>query len=323
MKKTLILILAAVLCVISLGTGTVAFAQTASQVTVYQTGLEGLALKASADINSTRYLYIPDGTAIYIDQVSNGWGHTTYGGYSGWVSLRYTKIFGSYQAQAPWTGYISPTSYVVRGTEGEGLELRVEPTVNCSSQGTILEGRAVIVRAIINDWAYTYYNGKRGWANLTYLTKWQDPTEVTTSNYYVMVYDTDLEGLALKQAADINSARILMVPEHAVLTIDSIQNGWGHTSYGGYSGWVALRYTRVLGNYPTPGPSWGNINPVNYTVYNTQGEGLELRTKASVESSTFGPVPDGTILSVTAINNDWAYTTYNGHYGWCNLTYMR
>ena len=319
-------IIAAVLAAICISSmvSVTAYAQSPCQVQVYDTGNEGLALKTSPDINAGRYLYIPEKASLSIDQIINGWGHTSYSGKTGWVALQYTKIQGNYTVPEPYYGLIVPTPYTVSGTLGEGLELRVDPTIQCSTYGPIPEGMTVMVSAISNDWAYTWYNGHTGWANLTYLKKWEAPAEPTKDNYYVIVYNTYQEGLALKVTPDINSTRILLIPENTALTIDAVSdNGWGHTSYRGYSGWVSLRYTQILGTYPTESPSWGWISPRFYTVTGTEGEGLELRSKPTVECSSFGAVPEETQLVVQAINYDWAYTTYNGHSGWCNLTYLR
>lgn len=322
MKKIIAVMIAAV-CVFSLFS-TAVYAQYPCQVQVYGTDKEGLAMKASPDVNASRYQVIPENASLSIDQVNGGWGHTSYNGQTGWVALEYTRIQGGYTSLAPSYGYITPTTYTVRGTDGEGLELRVDPSIQCSTFGPIPEGASVVVTAIINDWGYTFYNGHYGYANLTYLTKWAPPSTPTANNYYVMVYATDREGLALKAAADINSARYMLIPEDVILNIDSVsQNGWGHTNYNGYSGWVALRYTRVMGGYPTAAPAGGWITPKNYTVYNTEGEGLEMRILPTVEASTFGPVPEGTVLQVQAINGDWAYTTYGGNAGWCNLAHLR
>ena len=323
MKKRLISFLIAVCCM-SFAFATVSFAQNPCQVQIYDTDGEGLALKASPDMNAARYLFIPDYASVYIDQVSNGWGHTSYMGCSGWVALQYTRIIGSYTASAPSRGYITPTTYTVTGTAREGLELRVDPTIACSTFGPIPEGASIVVTAIVNDWGYTNYNGHYGWANLAYLKKWVAPVTPTTDSYYVMVYDTEREGLALKSAPDINSSRYQMIPEDVILYIDSVSsNGWGHTTFNGFSGWVALRYTRIMGSYPTAAPTGGWITPRYYTVYNTEGEGLELRSMPTVESSSFGPVPEGTSLNVQAIKGDWAYTSYNGNNGWCNLAHLR
>lgn len=323
MKKRILSIIIAAICLIC-AAAFPAFAQSPCQVTVYGTGNEGLALKESPDVNAARYLYIPEGTSLYIDQVYDGWGHTGFNGSSGWVALQYTKIQGYYNVLAPSYGWIPPANYTVSATDGEGLELRVEPGIHSSTFGPVPEGTGLVVEAIINDWAYTGYNGRMGWCNLAHLTKWTNPA-VPTENYYnVMVYNTEGEGLAMKSSPDVNSQRYFLIPEQTVLTIDSVsENGWGHTTCSGYSGWVALRYTRILGSYPTKAPSWGQINPKYYTVTSTDGEGLELRNKPTIETSSFGAVPDGVVLTVTAVNNDWAYTSYNGNNGWCNMMYLR
>ena len=323
MKKITALFLVIVLGSIILGTViTSAAEQVSYQVSVYSAGKEGLPLKVKPDLSAARYSRIPENTSLTIDQIENGWGHTTYNGISGWVALRYTRITSSYTAKVPQAGYIEAAYYIVNGTQGEGLELRVEPSVHSSTFGPVPDGTKLKVLAIDQDWAYTSYNGNYGWVNLTYLRKSSE--KPVSSEVQVRVYDTDGEGLSLKAAADLSATRYLTIPENTTLILDEItKSGWGHTIYGGYSGWVSLRYTMITGNYEAEIPTSGSINPSWYTVYNTEGEGLELRTRPDVESSTFGPIPDGTILQVTAINDDWAYTLYNGHHGWANLTYLK
>ena len=66
MKKQMLAIITAALCLVSLFP-TAAFAQNVGQVQVYDTGSEGLALKASPDVNAARYIYIPENTSISIE----------------------------------------------------------------------------------------------------------------------------------------------------------------------------------------------------------------------------------------------------------------
>ena len=67
MKKRWIGFLIAVCCM-SFAFATVSFAQNPCQVQIYDTDNEGLALKASPDMNAARYLFIPENAGIYIDQ---------------------------------------------------------------------------------------------------------------------------------------------------------------------------------------------------------------------------------------------------------------
>jgi len=145
----------------------------------------------------------------------------------------------------------------------------------------------------------------------------------TTSSYDVTVYFTGSEGLALKYAPDINAGKYFNIPEGTGLHIENVSSGWGQTTWNGSSGWVSLQYTKIVGDYPTPQPYSGYISPIYFTVYNTEGEGLELRTEPTSKSSTFGPMYDGTVIKAEARNGEWVYGQNNGHYGWCNTTYLR
>lgn len=316
MKKTRIIIFAVVLCLTMCLFQTISFAaSTPYTVTVYDTDGEGLALRKSYDSNSERLCTVPDGAALTIAQISySGWGYTEYNGYDGWVDLEWTKVSGSCSADQPSSGYTAPIYYVVYGTDGEGLELRVSPSISSSTYGAIPNGAVVVVNAISGDWAYTSYNGNSGWANLAHLT---------TTAFAASIYGTANEGLALKASADINSQRYLYIPEGTNVTINyTTTTGWGYTSYGGYSGWVSLQYVKVSGSYQADAPSSGYITPAFYIVLNTDNEGLELRTKASINSCTFGYIPTGTTVLAEAICGDWAYVSYNGHKGWANTTYL-
>jgi len=150
------------------------------------------------------------------------------------------------------------------------------------------------------------------------------PAQVTAVNsYQAEVYFTEGAGLALRTSPDTEAEKILEIPENTVLLIDQVSSGWGHVTYDGYEGWVSLQYTKITGSYPTPAPAGGYIDPVYYTVHDTEGEGLELRTQATEKSSTFGPLADGTVFKAQAQDEDWVYGEYNGNYGWCNTSYLR
>ena len=289
------------------------------QASVYDTGSEGLGLKANPDINSQRYMYIPDGTQLYIDQISGNWGHTVYNGTGGWIALRYTRVIGDYRSQSPSYGQIFPAYYIVHDTEGEGLEQRLSPSGESSTFGPAYDGAVALVTAIQNDWAYASCNGHYGWMNLTYLSPWN----ASASNYQVYVYDTKGNGLSLKASPDTGSGSYMAIPEGTALYIDNIVNGYGHTHYNNTDGWVELRNTRIEGNYPSQIPSGSFYSQlIQYRVVNTEGEGLELRTGPGTSYSTFGPLYDGTVVYVHTTLNDWAYVYCNGHFGWANLTYL-
>lgn len=281
---------------------------------------------------------IPGGTVLFITDISYNsveglfWGFTSYGGYaSGWVSLRQTTILRG-------NGYHAPDFYVtVKTMYSSGVvNLRYGAGLAYSWSLQIPNGTQLHITDMIYNsseglfWGLTSYNGYSGYISIrqTALVKGSTPPQPQPSpapaaSYQAWVYDTGLEGLALKSAPDVNSYRYLMVPDNTALTItQTTGDGWGYTSYMGYSGWVFLKYTRITGDYSAEYPSYGFISPTRYIVYNTAGEGLELRCRPTVNSSTFGPIYDGTPLQVHAIQGSWAYVWYNGHYGWVYTTYI-
>lgn len=48
-----------------------------------------LALRAAASKSSTCFVWIPNGTALKVDKIVDGWAHTSYGGYTGYCSTAY------------------------------------------------------------------------------------------------------------------------------------------------------------------------------------------------------------------------------------------
>lgn len=143
-----------------------------------------------------------------------------------------------------------------------------------------------------------------------------------TGPYQVTVYfNTGAGSLALRNAP--NGSTMASIPYGTSLEITLVQSGWGQVTYNGMTGWVSLHDTKVAGEYPAPQTGFGSSFPVYYTVYNTEGEGLELRTDPTTDSSTFGPMYDGTVIRTEGRSGEWVYGKGNGRYGWCHTHYLR
>ena len=145
----------------------------------------------------------------------------------------------------------------------------------------------------------------------------------TENDYQVEVYDPGNQGLPLKILPDSDSAFYVTLPEGTALYIEQVSDGWGNVFYNGLSGWVQLRYTRIVGDYPVVQPSEGQISLADYRVCNTEGADLKLRGGPSSDYSTFGSMSDGDIFTVEAVNGDWAFGKYNGVYGWADMACLQ
>lgn len=99
--------------------------------------------------------------------------------------------------------------------------------------------------------------------------------------------------------------------------------GWGQIDYNGTTGWIKLHDTQIKGSYKVETPASGFVTPAKYIIVNTEGEGLELRTAPTTDAPTFGPMYDGTVVTVTATQGSWAYVDNNGINGWSHMNYMQ
>ncbi len=64
---------------------------TSAQTGNYVVNTDGLKLRADIGTENDVLTVLDYGTRIYIDKVSDGWGHTVYDGLDGWVSLDYAE----------------------------------------------------------------------------------------------------------------------------------------------------------------------------------------------------------------------------------------
>lgn len=102
MKKLWMLLLVLVL---SMAAPPEAFAEEAGGAAgftgrVFDTGDEGLFLRAEPGTEAEMLAIIPDGTRISVGVTDNGWGAVSYLGYNGWVYLGYVENIGEYAPES-------------------------------------------------------------------------------------------------------------------------------------------------------------------------------------------------------------------------------
>lgn len=135
---------------------------------------------------------------------------------------------------------------------------------------------------------------------------------VTDCSYDVYVATVD-GGVNLREAPTTESAIICTIPDFVQLHISaesSAGNGWGYTTYNGYSGWVAL--SQVSDHYP--------VSEASYYVSVTAADGVNHRDGPYTSYALLANIPYGTELYVDATYNGWAGVGYNGLYGWIALS---
>ena len=114
---------------------------------------------------------IPKGYVVLIDRVDGIWGHTTYEGAEGWLSLEFSSAPGATQNTFSVGLYRTDVSLNFRSTAAE---------LKNNIIGLVPGETVLSVTEISGSWGKVRYDGKSGWISLNYCTPCA-PEEETTS----------------------------------------------------------------------------------------------------------------------------------------------
>lgn len=115
--------------------------------------------------------------------------------------------------------------------------------------------------------------------------------------------------LNLRNGASTEHNVLTVLPKDTYIEITEVTEEWGRISYNGINGWVNMRYCTPAISIFTTGD------------YCTDAQTLTLRDAPVATATAVGYLPPNTIITVTEINGDWGYCTYDGKSGWVSLRY--
>lgn len=123
---------------------------------------EGIAVRTGPSAKEELLGRVPTGTMFYVDEVSDVWGHTTAGEFTGWVNLDYASAVNapSVQKEIGWYRIISDYD--------AGIAVRTGPSAKEELLGRIPQGTPFYVDATCDVWGHTTVNGYTGWVHLDY-----------------------------------------------------------------------------------------------------------------------------------------------------------
>ena len=99
---------------------------------------------------------------------------------------------------------------------------------------TIRKGTKVTFLKDVRGWWYVKLaNGKKGYVDKQFLT----PKHVPKPDFYRTKKD-----VALRAAPRTGAKKLLVIKEDNWPRIDAVNGDWGHTTWKGKSGWIALKY---------------------------------------------------------------------------------
>ncbi|MCR5636471.1 MAG: SH3 domain-containing protein [Clostridiales bacterium] len=290
-----------------------------------------LILREQPSTASAQLDLIPKGTVVYITEIKNGFGKTTYHGKTGWVSMNYLTFLSTENKETDTekNNNYTPGRYDVT-TNGGNLILREQPSSASAQLALIPNGTALVITEFNGDWGKTTYAGKTGWVSMDWVKYVSGDTDNQNQGYALGKYNVTLTSgnLRLREEPSTNSKTLTLIPNGTTLIITELLNGWGKTTYNGYTGWVSMAYLAYVGkvdsdsgNDVTSDTNSDIVNDDVFVLYVVTNEGSEtsIYEKASTESAILGTIPNGEQLYISAMDGDWAYVTYNGINGWVRL----
>ncbi|MBQ1351209.1 MAG: C40 family peptidase [Oscillospiraceae bacterium] len=160
---------------------------------------------------------------------------------------------------------------------GSGLRLRAEANTSSSILATASKNETVIVlNKTNNDWYQVSRGGKLGYMSASYL-KVAAVKDASLGNGQVNANGSTLR---LRSAANTGSSVLCSLPDHAVVTLCGVNNGWYKISYNGKTGYAS-------GSYITPSSAAATTTASATTVKTQAGEKTTVPA-ATTSNSTAG-----------------------------------
>lgn len=217
----------------------------------------------------------------------------------------------------------SALTYGTGTVTGDSLRLRANASTASSILTTVPKGTQVIVlENQVNGWYQVDLNGTVGYMSADYLSV----TVQANVDLGTGILNTDGASLNLRSGPGTNYSKVSSIPASAVLTITGIENGWYKTSYNSKEGYVSSDYITLSSSNETTGSKTAEPTGTNGTtrsgVLNTDGASLNLRSGPGTGYSKLASIPANAVLTISAEENGWYKTSYNGKTGYVSADYI-
>ena len=147
-----------------------------------------------------------------------------------------------------YTGNYTPS-------DRDGLNIRAGASTKYRVLTAIPYGKSFKVTAVSGDWGKTTYNGKTGYVSLRY-AKRLSPIPAPQPKYQLGNYTpADRDGLNLRAGAGAQHRVLTAIPYGKSFKVTAISGDWGKTTYNGKTGYVSLRYAKLIVSKPAPKPT--------------------------------------------------------------------
>ena len=336
-------------------------------VTAYVNTPKGsLNLRATASQNGKILTTIPEKGAFTLLEKGSKWCKVWYRGYTGYVMTSFVRFDKELPTTTPLPYWMtpSPTPVVTLAPNSPNGTVAYVNTVkgslnmraSASSGGKVLrripEKAAFTVIQYGATWCYAWYNGTSGYVMTKFVlmgnasptpkgaTATPAPATIVTAapkpldGSVAQVSTANGGSLNMRAAADINSTRVRLIPQGAVIDIMQYGKDWCQARYNGSTGYVMTKFL-VLGNgvsksgstsTSTKAPSATvpvSTSTTKYAQVDTASGGLNLRKGAGAGYTRVTIIPKGAYVILVNEGTAWSEVNYNGVTGYVMSYFLK
>ncbi|MBR2717918.1 MAG: SH3 domain-containing protein [Clostridia bacterium] len=275
-----------------------------------------LAIRFGASENAQVLTSVVNGGIVTVLAKGDNWTLVQLGQVIGYVPNTALKFNGT----PPATSGAAPTAISQWATVhcNGTLNMRTSPGMNAGVKASIPDGAVLCVFDTQNGWAQVQYGAQVGWASMDFL-KMSSVYPAETTGQGSMAAVVNIPGgsgtVNLRQTASTTSGVISTIRHGSPVTVLSNDGSWCYVRYGGYEGFVMLKYLSLSGQpgenpdvNDTPTTGDGEVEAIVKTASGT----LNLREEPSTAARVLMTIPRGESIIVTHRGTEWCAVRYGG-----------
>lgn len=154
------------------------------------------------------------------------------------------------------------------------------------------------------------------------------------------IVSTDGGSLNLRSYASTSGEVITKMPDGAEVQVIESDGSWALVTYNGINGYCSMDYLTAVSESIDSSETSSTTTTESTTttaaatteslseefagdyIVSAGGSYLNMRSGMSTSKSIVAQIPDGSEVTVTAANDDWAAVEWNGKSGYCSMAYL-
>ncbi|MGL5416455.1 MAG: SH3 domain-containing protein [Clostridium sp.] len=272
----------------------------------------GLNVRAKASTNSSKLGILTKGTKVTVLAKEGNWSKISFNGKTGYVSSQYLSMTMNQGTQTK-----PQMENKMMMVTSNGLNVRAKASMNSSKLGVLTKGTKVTVLAKEGNWSKISFNGKTGYVSSQYLSMTMNQGTQTKPQMENKMMTVVPNGLNVRAKASMDSSKLGVLTKGTKVTVLAKEGNWSKISFNGKTGYVSSQYLSMNQMMGQAKPQMQN------KMMTVTANGLNVRAKASMNSSKLGILPKGTKITVLAKEGNWSKISFNGKTGYVSSQYLK